>query len=155
MAGNKRPRKQHRPSWNAGGVLLKSEPWKLRAVFRPLECILDQLERDGTVDVTPSGVPIFKDSGDGNWYCTVTALNGVIEAYEIHERRHQRPLNLEALRVLSNKLKYGMPIFDSDTKSARGCLDRMRSETMLMTADYAKQLIKDFQIKEALERVAA
>jgi len=156
MAGTKRPKKQHRRSWNAGGVLLKSQPWKIQAVFSPLEQILNQLEQDGTIDTAATdGVPIFKDSSDGAWYCTVSALNGVIEAYEIHERRYGRTLALEPLRVLSNKLKYGMPIFQSDTTAARACMARMRVETMQMTADYAKQLIKDFQIKEALEKVAA
>lgn len=114
-----------------------------------------QLERDGTVDAADNGAPVFKDEVDGHWYCTVSALNGVIEAYEIHERRYGRNLSLEPLRQLSNKLKYGMPIFESDTKAARASLNRMRIETMQMTADYAKQLIKDFQIKEALEKVAA
>lgn len=153
MAGNKKPRKQHRPGWNSGGVLLKSQPWKMKAVFGPLESILDQLERDGTVDCATNGAPVFKDNVDGHWYCTVSALNGVIEAYEIHERRYNRTLGLEPLRILSNKLQYGMPIFESDTKAARECLVRMRVETMQMTADYAKQLTKDFQIKEALEKL--
>lgn len=153
MAGNRKTRKKHRPGWNSGGVKLKAQPTKIRAVFGPLESILDQLERDGTVDCATNGAPVFKDDLDGHWYCTVSALNGVIEAYEIHERRFKREINLEPLRQLSNKLKYGMPIFESDTKEARACLARMRIETMQMTSDYAKQLIKDFQIKEALEKV--
>lgn len=152
MSVSKKPRKSHRPAWNSGGVLLKSQPWKMQAVFGPLESILDQLERDGTVDIAGNGAPIFKDQNDGHWYCTVSALNGVIDAYEIHERRFSRSLNLEPLRRLSNKLRIGMPIFESDTKDSRACLARMRVETMRMTADYAKQLIKDFQIKEALEK---
>lgn len=153
MAASKKPRKPHRKCWNAGGVLLKSEPWKVRAVFGPLEAILDQLEQHGTVDIAGNGAPIFKDQGEGEWYCTVTALHGVIEAYEIHERRHRRQLGLEPLRVLANKLKYGMPIFDSDTQACRAALQRMRAETLQMTSDYAKQLINDFRIKEELEKV--
>jgi len=153
MAGNKKPRKKRVKFWNSGGVTLKSQPIKMRLVFGPLESIIDQLEREGTVDCATNGTPIFKDDCDGHWYCTVSALNGVIDAYEIHERRHGRSLNLEPLRVLSNKLSYGMPIFESDTTAARACLGRMRAETMQMTSDYAAQLIKDFQIKEALEKV--
>ena len=133
--------------------MLKSQPWKMKAVFGPLESILDQLEQNGTVDCATDGAPIFKDQNDGHWYCTVSALNGVIDAYEIHERRHGRLLNLGPLRKLSNKLKYGMPIFEGDTQECRACLQRMRLETMQMTAGYAKQLIKDFQIKEALETI--
>ena len=153
MAGNKKPRKTHRKTWNAGGIKLKAQPIKMKAVFGPLESILDQLERDGTVDCANNGAPVFKDEVDSHWYCTVSALNGVIDAYEIHERRHGRTLNLAPLRILSNKLKYGMPVFEVDTAAARACLNRMRVETMQMTSDYAKQLINDFQIKEALEKI--
>lgn len=58
MAASKKPRKPHRKCWNAGGVLLKSEPWKVRAVFGPLEAILDQLEQHGTVDIAGNGAPV-------------------------------------------------------------------------------------------------
>lgn len=150
---SKKPRTKKYSPRKAGDVKLKFQPWKIRFVFQPLVNILDQLEQDGTVNTSASGTPMFKDEKDGHWYCTVSALNGVIDAYEIHERRHDRDLGLEPLRILSNKLQYGMPVFESDTESVRACLSRMRQETMQMTADYAKQLIKDFQIKEALENV--
>lgn len=157
MAGSKKSRRGavRRKSWNAGGVLLKSEPWKIHAVFNPLEAIIDQLEQDETIDVTPGGVAIFQDRKDGCWYDSVVAIMGVVEAYELHEVRNNRVINLEPLRQLANKLKYGMSIFSSDTEAVRACLKRMRVETMQMTADYAKQLIQDIQIKEELEKVAA
>lgn len=154
MAGNNKPRKAHKPSWNNGGAKLKTQPWKLRSVFDPLESIIDQLEQEGTINTSDTGTPMFKDETDGHWYCSVSALNGVVEAYEIHEKRFGRNLNLEPLRQLSNKLQYGMLIFDSDTKAVRACLARMRLETMQMTSAYAKELVKDFQIKEALEKIA-
>lgn len=154
-ASKKRIKKPHRRTWNAGGVLLKSEPWKIHAVFAPLESIIDQLEQDETIDVTPGGVAIFQDRKDGCWYDSVVAIMGVVDAYELHEVRNKRVINLDPLRQLANKLKYGMSIFPSDTEAVRACLKRMRVETMQMTADYAKQLIQDIQIKEELQKVAA
>jgi len=139
------------PSWNRGGPLLKTQPWKMRAVFGPLEAIVDQLEDEGTINTSADGTPMFRDQADGVWYCTVSALTGIYEAYEIHERRHRRNLNLEPLRRLAHKLQQGELIDDTDTRDVRSCIGRLRMETLQMTADYAKELVSDFQIKEALE----
>ena len=155
MGQSRKPRKVYRPKWNVGTSKLRTQLWKVAAVFDPLTATLDQLERDGTIDVAGNGTAVFKDAVDGNWYDSHVAIMGVVEAYEIHERRQQRNLNLEPLRRIANMLKYGMPIGSADTVAARACLDRMRVETLDMTADYAKQLIKDFQIMEAMQEIAA
>ncbi len=152
MGASTKPRKAYQPRWNAGGVKLRSQPWKVAAVFGPLEAILDQLEQHGTIDVAANGTAIFKDAVDGTWYDSAVAILGVVEAYEIHERRHQRKLELEPLRRLANMLGYGMRITGADTAAARACLARMRAETVEMTSDYAKGLIRDFKIKEEIEK---
>lgn len=154
MAGQKKRNKKYRPRLAGDTIKLKMQPWKVAAVFGPLESILDQLEQHGTIDVAGDR-PVFRDHNDGHWYDTPAALVGVIGAYEIHEVRTGRPLQLEPLRRLANKLQYGMPVFSSDTEDCRACLVRMKAETIEMTAGYARDLIKDFQIKEALEQVAA
>ncbi len=92
MAGNKKPRKKYQPRWNGGNVKLKTEPWKVAAVFGPLENILDELESDGTVSSMPDGTPIFQDTNDGCWYPMAPALMGVVDAYEIHEKRTGRSM---------------------------------------------------------------
>lgn len=156
MAGNKRPaRKAYRQKCGGGNLKLKTEPWKVAAIFNPLTAILDQLEQDGTKDVAGNGTAIFKDHNDGCWYDSEVAIMGVVEAYEIHERRSGRLIDLGPLRQIANKLKYDMPIFAGDTAAARACLARMKAETLEMTANYAKQLVADFQIKEAIEKAAA
>jgi hypothetical protein len=154
MAGNRRPRKPHRQKWNGAGVKLKTEPWKVAAIFNPLTAILDQLEQDGTIDIAGNGTAIFKDHNDGCWYDSSVAIMGVVEAYEIHERRTGRVLDLGPLRQIANKLKYDMPITSDDTAAARACLVRMKAETVEMTSGYAKQLIVDFQIMEEMQKAA-
>lgn len=154
MASQKKRNKRYIPKL-PDTIKLKMQPWKVRAVMAPLESILDQLENEGTIDVAGSDVAVFKDLTDGHWYDSAAALMGVVEAYEIHEIRSGRQLNMEPMRQLAKKLEYGMPIFDSDTKSVRECLARMKAETLEMTAGYARDLIKDFQIKEELEKVGA
>lgn len=154
MSRSQRPRKAYRPKFEGDNVKLRHQLWKVHAVFSPLESIIDQLEQHGTIDETPSGQAVFKNH-EGDWFDTAAAVIGVVEAYEIHEIRTGRPLNLAPLRQLANKLQYRMPIFESETKAVRECLARMKAETLEMTAGYARDLIKDFQIKEALQREAA
>jgi hypothetical protein len=143
----KKPYRSHDPD----SVKLKMQPWKVAAVMNPLLAIVDQLEHQGVIDVTRSGRAVFKDPSDGYWYDTPVAIIGVVDAYEIHVRRTGIDLRLDALRRLANKIEYHMPVMAEDTNAARDCLDRIRVATLEMTAGYAKQLVKDFQIKEAIE----
>lgn len=154
MAGTKKPRKAYRQKYQGDHIKLRHQLWKVHAVFSPLEAILDQLEQHGTIDETTSGQAVFQ-SHDGEWFDTAAAILGTVEAYEIHETRTGRPLDLQPLHQFANKLQYGMPVFDSDTKAARECLARMKAETLEMTAGYARDLINDFQIKEGLQREVA
>lgn len=148
-----KPRNKKYQPKSDDNVKLKMQPWKMQAVFQPLEDILNQLEKNGTVDATTGGTPIFKDAIDGHWYESSEAIMGVVEAYEIHEIRSGCQIGLSSMRQLAHRLKYSMAIFESDTVACRACLQRMKRETMQMTAGYARQLIKDFQIKEQLEKV--
>jgi hypothetical protein len=155
MSAKAKRNKKYRPR-SEGQRLLKTQPWKIAAVFNPLEAILNQLEQQGTIDVeTYTGRPIFKDHNDGHWYESPVAIMGVVDAYAIHEQRRGIDLDMAPLRQLAKKLDVGMPIFPSDTASCRECLKRMKAETMTMTADYARGLIVDFQIKEELQKIAA
>lgn len=154
MARSARPRKPYRPKFDGDQVKLKMQPWKVAAVFDPLTAILDQLERDGTIDETTQGQAVFRNH-DGEWFDTAAAIMGAVDAYEIHEIRTGCDLQLADLRKLANRLQYGMPVFEAETKAARACLDRMKAETLEMTAGYARDLIKDFNIKEELQREIA
>lgn len=155
MSAKAKRNKKYRPK-PTGEQLLKTQPWKIAAVFNPLEAILNQLEQYGTIDVEHfTDKPIFRDHNDGKWYETPIAIMGVVDAYQMHQERRGIDLQLDPLRKLAKKLEYGMPIFDTDTKACRECLSRMKRETMTMTANYASSLIVEFQIKEELMKRAA
>lgn len=147
MAANKKPRKPYRPRWNTGGVKLRTEPWRVEAVFSPLETILAMIERDGTVTSTISGVPIFQDTNDGCWYETTPSVEGIICAYEIHANRSGRAMPLEPLQRLVQKLRYAMPLQQSDVDAARATLAVLRRETMDMRVEYARDLVRTTQVR--------
>lgn len=156
MSQSQKPRKPYRPKWNMGGVKMRSEPWRVAAVFDPLEAILDGLERDGEVTTTRDGTPIFRDMNDGCYYETAPALEGIIDAFATHAVRQHRPMPLEPLRVLARKLRYAMPLEMADVAAARQSVKALRAESMEMTLRYANDLVKTTQIRIELdEREAA
>jgi hypothetical protein len=146
----KKPRKAYKPR-NPKDVPLKTQPWRLRAVFEPLEAILRQLEQEGTSDHARDGVAIFRDRIDGNWYETKTALLGVAECFQIHAERQNISIDTKPLEKLANKLHYAMPIFAADTQAAWICLDVLRAHCLRMTCGYAADLIKTIRIREELD----
>ncbi|USE79005.1 hypothetical protein NDR89_20425 [Cupriavidus gilardii] len=151
MPRSKSPRKKYRPSWNGGNVKLRCEGWKVDAVFRPLETILDGLERDGAVTATAAGVPIFRDANDGCWYETAPAVEGVACAFEMHAKRQGRAVPIEPLLVLARKLRYAMPLEQADVAAARQALEALRAEAMQMTAAYARDLVQNTRIRIELD----
>lgn len=159
MPGNsKKSRKPYRPQNRAGGVKLRAMPWRAAAIFGPLEAILSQIETSGTVTTDAQGMPIFKDQNDGDWYATVPALEGVIDAFAAHQVRSGRVMPLDILRRFAKKLEYASPIALAECAEVRRDLATLRAETLAMTQDYAASLVRTTQIRIELdnrERVAA
>ncbi|MFZ6655915.1 hypothetical protein [Undibacterium sp. TJN19] len=152
MASKKREKKKYVPR-DSTKCLFKTQPWRLNAVFDPLLAIVHQLERDGTVDVSANGTPMFKDVVDGYWYDSAYAIMGVVDAYEIHEKRAGVTIDLSPLRLIATKLQNDQGITDMDVQQARSCFERMRKAAMSMTLGYAAELIRDTQIQEAADKL--
>ncbi|MBC3906222.1 hypothetical protein [Undibacterium umbellatum] len=152
MASSKRTKKVRKP-WNPDNALLKTQPWRIKALFDPLLAIVDQLECDGTADIQNDGTAVFKDVVDGYWYESYTAIMGVVDVFEIHEKRAGVVIDMEPLRRLASKLKNDVDILLCDTEDCRACFNRMHSATLRMTVGYASGLIRDTQIQEQVERL--
>ena len=148
MAGNRKPRNRLSPR-------LRTQPWRVSAVFQPLESVLLQIEQTGEVTTDGKGMPMFKDAGDGHWYATTPAIEGIVEAYATHELRSGRLMPLDNLRRFAKKLEYASPLTLDDCAAVRRDLAALRSETLAMTVEYAASLVRTTQIKIELERIAA
>lgn len=96
--------------------LLRHQPWKIAAVFFPIERILGRLEIDGTVEVAGRQI-VFKEDMKGGWYDAVAALRGVIQFHELAANRHGLPVDVAAMVRFANKLEAGSPIFEADLES--------------------------------------
>ncbi|SIT50492.1 conserved hypothetical protein [Paraburkholderia piptadeniae] len=155
MPGTKKPRKPFRPSWNRGGVMLRTQPWKVAAVFGSVEKILDQLDTDGTITTAEDGTPLFRDDSDQCFYEMAPSLRGLTDAFDLHSSRNTRPVTTAGLLALLAKLEAKEEVDDDDIAIARESVRLMRAESMNFTADYANQIVRDTQIKFELERLAA
>jgi hypothetical protein len=135
-----------------GARTLRTQPWKLRGVFQPLDDILTQMEETGYSDADQTGLPVFRSMKDGGWYGISEAIAGVADAYEIHASRSGRPMPVEALRRVATKLHYGTVLFQDEVDAMRAAMEVLRKETMNMTEDYAASLLQGVRIKVELER---
>lgn len=154
MTAHKKRNKVYRPR-PVGDRLLRTQPWKVRNVFQPLEDILNQMEATGFSDADQRGTPIFKSLKDSCWYTSAEAINGVADAYEIHAARCGRAMPVDALRRVANKLFYGSVVFESELTEMRTALGVLRAETLGMTENYAHDLLMGVKIKTEIERASS
>ena len=149
MAQSKKPRKPYRARKIRTPMIVGAD-----LVMRPLEQIVDQIERDGTVDASPKGVPMFK-AGDGRWYDSAAAIEGVIWHFEMFSIRHNLTLPLDALRELHIALKYQVPVFERTVKGLKEAMPELRCAMSLADPEEQLDILLQAQIKEELQKVAA
>lgn len=158
MPGNKKPRKKKASgtvrafkALQDGGPLLKHQPWKLQAVFGTVQGIVDRIDTQGTVDYNDEGTPMFHDPYDQCWYPIEPSLRGMCDAFDIHSSRFNRPVVTAGLLAFIKKLKDHEEVDDDDIAAARDSIYRMTVEASHMTSAYATAIVRDSQIKFALE----
>jgi len=154
MARSTKPRKKYVPKWNAGKTL-RTEPWKVAAVFGPVESILDRLERDGEISIDPDDRPLFNDQIDGNHYALAPSMRGLTDAFDLHRERQGKPLVSSGLLGLVSRLESGDDIDQADIDAARKSVAAMRADALEMSGEYAAGLVKTCQIKFEMEALRA
>lgn len=132
--------------------LLRTQPWKIAAVFGPIERILAQLEIDGTIEVAGRQV-VFKEDSRNGWYDAVEALRGVIEFHQLAQSRHDHPANVDALIKFANKLEAGAPIFEADLDQVRADIASCMRQAMQLRVSQAEDIVQTIQISMRLYAV--
>jgi len=132
--------------------LLRTQPWKVLAVFSPLERVLHRLEVDGTVEAAGRQI-VFKEDGKGGWYDLPAALEGVVQFHELATLKHGIPADVDAMRRLGNKLNSGSPIFESDVSAVRSCILSCKQQAMKLRASQAQSLVDTVRISAELDRI--
>lgn len=132
--------------------LLRTRPWKIYAVFGPLESILNQIEKDGTVMACGNQI-VFLEDGSGGWYDAVAALHGVIEFHQIAEMRYGLAVDTAQLIKLANKLDSGAPIFESDIQAARESINHCKRQAGQLRESQACDLVDTVRISMEMDKI--
>ena len=132
--------------------LLRHVPWKIAAVFFPLERVLSRLEIDGTVETAGRQVVFNEDSKNG-WYDLVAALRGVIRFHELAANRHSLPIDLSAMVRFANKLEAGSPIFEADLEAMKTCITSCKQQAMKLRVSEATSIVDTVRISAELDRL--
>lgn len=141
--------KQYRPRQVRYPLMVAAQ-----TVIGPLEMIVDQIARDGTVNVDDKGLAIFQD-GDGRWYDTAAALEGIIWHMEMHSTRHGVDLPIQPLRELMVCLRYVSPVSAGLLVRLQSALPRLQRAVALGDPDDQIDILQQARIKEELQRIAS
>ena len=143
--------KRYDPQTRAGHVKLRAQPWKIHAVFEPIEAILEEIEQSGMISVTEEGKPIFSELAHNDVYEFVPSLCGLIDEFDLHAERNAPPIVTDALKRVCVKLDKGEMLDQYDLADARKSIAELKKQSGDMQADYAYRLVRDVQIKFELE----
>lgn len=143
-------RKQYRPRPARLPMLIKAQQ-----TLAPLEAIIDQIDRDGTITTDARGTPIFLCVADGEWYASAPAIAGMADFFDMWATRHGSPFKAVALRQLANRLEVGMPIDAPLMAALHREIPALRRIGAGLTQDDASDLLRQTQIRAELDAARA
>lgn len=144
-------RKRAKPRRHAD-PLLRTCPWKITAVWHPIEQILSRLRRSGEIDVAGTQV-VFYEDGRGGWYDMIEAMRGVIQFHEIAASRLNIAVDVSGLVKFANKLEAAMPLFDADLDAVRKSMDSCMRQALNLRLSEALDIIDTVRISGEMEKL--
>lgn len=150
IARSREPRGHQRAVIDRRLLKLALMPWKVAAVWAPLEQVLARIELDGTVE-TAMGKPVLHDDANSGWYEIAPAVEGIAQFHEIAASRHGWAIDLRPLHQMAAKLRYGTPIFASDISAVRACAETCKRHAMQLTGREAEDILQTVRIGVAME----
>lgn len=131
---------------------LRTCPWKVMFVWSPLETVLNQIEKDGTVDTDGKHI-IFEEDMRGGRYDLVAALRGVIEFHELARDWYGLPVAVSALAKFANKLESGSPIFEQDLAAVRETIVACKRQAMRLRVSEAADIVDTVRVSAEIDRL--
>lgn len=150
IARSREPRGHQRAVTDRRLLKLALTPWKVQAVWAPLDQVLSRIELDGTVE-TAMGKPVLHDDANSGWYEIAPAVEGIAQFHEIAAARHGWAIDLGPLHRIAAKLRYGSPIFASDIAEVRACAETCKRHALQLTGTEAEDILQTVRISAAME----
>ncbi len=133
-----------------GDLPMATQPWRIVAVFGPIERILHRLDADGTIDAA-QGRPVFYEDASAGWYESVAAIRGLVHFHELAAERLNEQADVLGLVRLANKLDTGAPLFESDLEAARRSIETCKRQALRLTINAASEMLQTVQISALAE----
>ena len=131
--------------------LLKTQPWKVMAVFGPIECIVNRISIDGTVQSCGRQV-VFREDSTG-WYDAVEAIRGVIEFHKRANALYPVQADVSALEKLANRLDAGAMVFDTDLPMILRSIASCKRQAYSLRVSQAESLVRDVQLGIEFDKI--
>ncbi|WP_276268935.1 hypothetical protein [Cupriavidus basilensis] len=151
MSRPKKPRKPYRAGRTIARVAMRTRPWQLNAAFAPLESLLDRIERDGTLELSEAGVPVYTASGDGKAYSLVAVIQGMAEMFDIARLRDPTCPRTELLHRLAELLEQDGLLTPADIAGCHQCLAALRAYAASLPHQEMSDIVRTAQIKFRLD----
>lgn len=129
---------------------MATQPWRIVAVFGPIDRILHRIEADGTIDAA-QGRPVFYEDGHAGWYEFVEAIRGLIHFHELAAERLNAPADVLGMVRLANKLDTGAPLFEADIEAAYRSIETCKRQALKLTIGAASEMLRVVQISALAE----
>ncbi|WP_439890876.1 hypothetical protein ACS7SF_17220 [Ralstonia sp. 25C] len=126
------------------------------AAFSPLEAILLQVERDGTLEVSDSGTLAYFMAAHGKTYEVVSLLDGYAAIFDVARSHDAKCPDSEPLARAAAQLA-AHEIGQRDIADARRCLAELRAYVATLSTQAISALVTTAEIKfrlEALDKAA-
>ena len=149
MPRSKKPRRKYNPA-RIQNISNKPRLDSVYMLFNPLYTILERLESDGIESVNDK--PIFQ-AFDGSWCEVYKALIGWADCFERIGNNEGMPFDGEPLRRFAHKIKYNIPLSNSDIETFRSKIDETRRIFMSLPVSATKRHAQTEQIAIELERL--
>lgn len=123
---------------------------KTELTLRPLEDIIEHIEKYGTLPVDDRGDPVYIDQ-HGNFYPLWEVIDGLVTTFEMWCTRHKQVLPLSPLRMFVAALHYAMPLTAYNLQDIKNAMPHLRAAARSMDPNDARDLVTQTQIKAEIE----
>lgn len=115
-------------------------------VMRPLENIIDAIERSGETGVNQRGEPVFL-SPDGEWYQSAGAIEGIGWHAEMLAARRGLKLEFTGVKELVAAFRFNMPVVESTLRKVKESLPTIRRLMSAASAEDNLDVMRQTMIK--------
>ena len=107
MARSSKPRKPYQARHPISNLRVRTQPWRLDAMFGPLEEMLLHIAREGTLEETEAGALLYVSPSSGKPYEVPEAIDGYADIFTLVRSRDPACPDVAPLHKVVAQLRAG------------------------------------------------